>query len=376
MTLHWRAEGKLEYTNLLFVPSMPPFDLFHPERKHGMKLYVRRVFITDECEELVPRWLRFVRGLVDSEDLPLNVSREMLQNNPMLARMRTSITKRILNELAKKADKAPDEYASFWDNFGAVLKEGLYEDADQRDTIVKLLRFRSTASEDQISLADYMGRLKDGQQAIYYITGEEIEALRRSPQLEGFAARGIEVLLLTDPIDEFWIPAVGTYEEKEFKSVTRAGADLGDIPVTASEGDAETDDKAEPADPGRIDSLIALFKLTLDDEVKDVRTSERLTDSAACLVADDGDLDIHMERLLKQHRQLDTSSKRILEINPKHDLIRTLAEAVGKDGTNDRVNDAARLVLDQARILEGEPLPDPTAFSRRLSEALARGLAV
>ena len=375
LTLHWRAEGKLEYTNLLFVPSMPPFDLFHPERKHGMKLYVRRVFITDDCEELVPRWLRFIRGLVDSEDLPLNISREMLQNNPMLTRMRTSITKRILNELGKKADKASDEYASFWDNFGAVLKEGLYEDADHRDAIIKLLRFRSTAGEDLVSLADYVGRIKDGQQAIYYITGEEIEALRRSPQLEGFAARGIEVLLLTDPIDEFWIPAVVKFDDKEFKSVTRAGADLGDIPVTDGE-EAKIDDEAEPADPGRIDTLIALFKLTLDDEVKDVRTSERLTDSAACLVADEGDLDIHMERLLKQHRQLDTSSKRILEINPKHDLIRTLAEAVGKDGTNDRVNDAARLVLDQARILEGEPLPDPTAFSRRLSEALARGLAV
>ncbi len=376
LTLHWRAEGKLEYTNLLFVPSMPPFDLFHPERKHGMKLYVRRVFITEECEELVPRWLRFVRGLVDSEDLPLNISREMLQNNPMLTRMRTSITKRILNELGKKADKAPDEYASFWDNFGAVLKEGLYEDADHRDAIVKLLRFRSTAGEDLVSLADYAGRIKDGQQAIYYITGEEIESVRRSPQLEGFAARGIEVLLLTDPIDEFWIPAVGKYDDKEFKSATRAGADLGDIPVTDSDENAKTDDEAEPVDPGRIDSLIALFKLALDDEVKDVRASERLTDSAACLVADEGDLDIHMERLLKQHRQLDTSSKRILEINPKHDLIRALAEAVGKDGTNDRVNDAARLVLDQARILEGEPLPNPTAFSRRLSEALARGLAV
>ena len=375
MTLHWRAEGKLEYTNLLFVPSMPPFDLFHPERKHGMKLYVRRVFITEECEELVPRWLRFVRGLVDSEDLPLNISRETLQNNPLLARMRTSITKRILNELAKKADKAPDEYANFWDNFGAVLKEGLYEDADHRDAIVKLLRFRSTAGEDLVSLADYVGRIKDGQQAIYYITGEEIESVRRSPQLEGFAARGIEVLLLTDPIDEFWIPAVGKHDDKEFKSVTRAAADLGDIPVTDSEEEAKADDQAESADQGRIDSLIALFKLTLDDEVKDVRTSERLTDSAACLVADEGDLDIHMERLLKQHRQLDTSSKRILEINPKHDLIRALAEAVGKDGTNDRLNDAARLVLDQARILEGEPLPDPTAFSRRLSEALARGLA-
>ena len=289
--------------------------------------------------------------------------------------MRTSITKRVLNELGKKANKASDEYASFWDNFGAVLKEGLYEDADHRDAIIKLLRFRSTTGEELVSLADYIGRIKEGQQAIYYITGEEIESLRRSPQLEGFAARDIEVLLLTDPIDEFWIPAVGKFDDKEFKSVTRAGADLGDIPVTDGE-EAKTDDEAEPADPGRIDSLIALFKLTLDDEVKDVRTSERLTDSAACLVADEGDLDIHMERLLKQHRQLDTSSKRILEINPKHDLIRTLAEAVGKDGTNDRVNDAARLVLDQARIIEGEPLPDPAAFSRRLSEALARGLAV
>ena len=375
LTLHWRAEGKLEYTNLLFVPSMPPFDLFHPERKHGLKLYVRRVFITDDCEELVPRWLRFVQGLVDSEDLPLNISREMLQDNPMLRRMRTSITKRIINELGKKADKTPDEYASFWDNFGAVLKEGLYEDADHRDAIIKLLRFRSTSGEDLVSLVDYLERIKDGQQAIYYITGEEIESLRRSPQLEGFAARDIEVLLLTDPIDEFWIPAVGKYDDKEFKSVTRAGADLGDIPVSDDE-EAKADEEAKPADLGRIDSLIALFKLTLDDEVKDVRTSERLTDSAACLVADEGDLDIHMERLLKQHRQLDTSSKRILEINPKHSLIRTLAEAVGKGGTNDRVNDAAWLVLDQARILEGEPLPDPAAFSRRLSEALARGLEV
>ena len=374
LTLHWRAEGKLEYTNLLFVPTTRPFDLFNPERRHGVKLYVRRVFITDQCEDLVPNWLRFLRGLVDSEDLPLNISREMLQNNPILGRMRGAIIKRVLGELGKKADKTPEEFATFWENFGPVLKEGIYEDADYRGDLLGLARFRSTGADGLVSLADYVARMKDGQQAIYYITGDDIEALRRSPQLEGFRARGIEVLLLTDAVDEFWIPAAGPYEEKPFKSVTRAGADLSDIAPAETDGDGEK--QPPPADQGRVDSLIALFKLTLQDEVKDVRVSERLTDSAVCLVSDEGDLDIHLERMLKQHSQIDTISKRILEINPRHALITTLADAVGKDGADDRLKDAAWLVLDQARILEGEPLPDPAAFSRRLADALARGLQV
>ncbi len=373
LTLHWRAEGMLEYTTLVFVPSAKPFDLFHPERRHHVKLYVKRVFITDDCEGLVPSWLRFLRGLVDSEDLQLNVSREMLQNNPMVTRMRSAIVKRVITELEKKAADAPDEFATFWDNFGAVLKEGIYEDADNRDALVGLARFHSTAGGDGlVSLADYVGRMRDGQNAVYYITGDDLDALRLSPQLEGFAARGIEVLLLTDPVDEFWIPSVGNFEEKPLKSATRAGADLGEIPLLDTD---ESDETETPADPGRIDSLIAMFKLTLADEVKDVRVSERLTDSAACLVSDEGDVDIHLERLLKQHNQIDAGFKRILEINPKHKLMRTLAEIVGDEGAVTKLDDAARLVLDQARILEGEPLPDPAAFSRRLSDALARGLA-
>ena len=229
LTLHWRAEGKIEYTSLLFLPTTRPLDLFNSERRHKVKLYVRRVFITDECEDLVPPWLRFLNGLVDSEDLPLNVSREMLQNNPTLTRIRAAIIKRVLSELKKKAEKKPEEYTTFWDNFGAVLKEGLYEDQNNRDTLLKLVRFRSTAGDDLVGLETYVERMKPGQEAIYYITGDEVQALSKSPQLEGFRARGIEVLLMTDPVDEFWIPSIDNYEEKSFKSATRAGADLSDI---------------------------------------------------------------------------------------------------------------------------------------------------
>src|SRR6185437_14036119 len=203
LTLHAKAEGTLEYTYLLFVPGAKPFDLFDPERKTRLKLYVRRVFITDEGTELVPSYLRFLRGIVDSEDLPLNVSREMLQANPMVARMRQQLVRRVLTELGKKTTDAPDEYATFWDNFGAVLKEGLYEDREQRDTLLPLARFRSTARDGLISLDDYLAAMRPGQEAIYTITGDNLELLKKSPQIEGFRARGVEVLLLTDPIDEF-----------------------------------------------------------------------------------------------------------------------------------------------------------------------------
>ena len=371
MTLHWRAEGKLEYTTLLFVPSVKPLDLFHPDRKHGVKLYVKRVFIMDQCDGLVPQWLRFLRGLVDSEDMPLNVSREMLQSNPMLTRIRSALIKRVLGDLGKKADKEPAEYAAFWSNFGAVLKEGIYEDADYRDQILKIARFHSTHGDTLVSLDDYMERMKDGQDAVYYIIGEELDGLRRSPQIEGFKARGVEVLLLTDPVDEFWIPGVGAYQEKPFKSVTRAGADLSDIPLEDKDADAAED--VEQA--SKVDGLVAMFKLALADAVKDVRVSERLTDSAVCLVSDEGDMDMHLERLLRQHKQIDTTVQRILEINPRHALIASLSELIGKDGGGQQVEDAAWLLLDQARILEGEQLPDPAAFSRRLTEVMTRGLA-
>ena len=373
LTVHWHVEGKLEYRNLLFVPSAKPFDLFDPSRKHGIRLYVKRVFITDEAENLVPAWLRFLRGVVDSEDLPLNVSREILQDNPMIARMRAAIVKRVLTELGKKAEKAPDEYKLFWDNFGPVIKEGLYEDFENREAIQKIARFHSTTGgDDLISLEDYVGRMKEGQDAIYYISGEGLDAVRRSPQLEGFAAKGIEVLLLTDAVDDFWIPSVCEYEGKPFKSATRAGADLDKISSEKDEDGKDAEDKS--FDEGKVDALIAMFRLTLSDEVKDVRVSERLTDSAVCLVSDEGDMDLRIERMLKQHNQLEQSFKRILEINPRHPLVTSLAESVGKDGAGERVEDAAWLLLDQARIIEGEQVPDPTAFSRRLNSVMASGL--
>jgi molecular chaperone HtpG len=370
LTVHARAEGVLEYTYLLFVPSQKPFDLFDPERKSRVKLYVRRVFITDEGTDLLPGYMRFIKGIVDSEDLPLNVSREMLQSNPMVARMRQQLTRRILTDLGRKASEAPEEYAKFWDAFGAVLKEGLYEDREQRETLLPLARFRSTTRDGPVSLDDYVAAMKPGQEAIYTITGDTLDLLKKSPQLEGFRARGVEVLLLTDPIDEFWVSAIGTYNEKPFKSTTRGGADLDKI---APADDTKTAaDQHEP--PAKLASLIAIFKLALGDAVKDVRSSERLTDSAVCLVAEEGDIDMHLERLLKQHRQLDSAAKRILELNPRHRLIERLAASIGETGASDQLSEFAWLLLDQARIVEGEQLPDPPAFARRLAALLERGL--
>jgi molecular chaperone HtpG len=369
LTLHNKAEGVLEYTNLLFVPSTKPFDLFDPERKSRVKLYVRRVFITDEGTGLLPPYMRFLRGIVDSEDLPLNVSREMLQSNPMAARIRQQLTRRVLTELAKKAAETPDEYTKFWDNFGAVLKEGLYEDRDQRDELLALVRFCSTARDSLVSLDEYIAGMRPGQDAIYMIHGDNLDVIKKSPQLEGFRARGVEVLLMTDPIDEFWVPAINTYKEKPFKSATRGGVDL--VKITPPE---EREEVALES-PAKLASLIAIFKLALGEAVKDVRSSDRLTDSAVCLVADEGDMDMHLERLLKQHRQLETVSKRILELNPRHKLIERLAASVGEPGASDQLAEFAWLLLDQARIVEGEQLPDPAAFARRLATLLERGLA-
>jgi len=373
LTLHFKAEGKVEYTGLLFVPAQKPFDLFHPDRKHGVKLYVRRVFITDNCEELVPAYLRFLRGVIDSEDLPLNISRELLQNNPMVTKIRQTLTTRVLNELKKKAKKDPDAYATFWANFGAVLKEGLYEDPEQQEALFELARFHSSEREGPVSLDDYVQNMKEGQEAIYIITGDSLDALRRSPQLEGFRAKGIEVLLLADPIDDFWVPAVGSYKEKPIKSVTRGLADLDKIQGDAK--DEADENAAERPDETTVGTLVAYLKTALEGQVKDVRASERLTQSACCLVADEGDLDIHLERLLRQHGQISDSAKRILEVNPQHPLIGRLAERVKANGSQEEVKDAALLLLDQARIVEGETPSDPAAFARRLSDLVARGLA-
>jgi molecular chaperone HtpG len=375
LTLHWRAEGAIEYTNLLYVPSTKPFDLFDPKRAHRVKLYVRRVFITDEADGLIPPYLRFLRGVVDSEDLPLNISREMLQHNPMLAKIRAGVTRRVLSELGKKAGdpEQTEAYAKFWNAFGAVLKEGLYEDYEHRAELLKLLRFRSTHGEGLVSLADYVGRMKEGQEAIYTIAGDDADALLRSPQLEGFRAKGVEVLLLTDPVDEFWVQTVHEYEDKPFKSVTRGGADLSKI----KKDEAEEAKEDKPAETEGVGDLLAFLKLTLGEAVKDVRVSERLTDSPVCLVADENDMDMHLERLLKQHRQLgkDGPAKRILEINAGHDLVKSLAGRAKTEGANaPGLEDSAWLLLDQALIVEGEPPRDPAAFAKRLASAMQRGV--
>ena len=382
MTLHNRVEGVVSYTNLLFIPSMRPLDLFHPDRTGQVKLYVKRVFITDNCEGLLPPYLRFVKGVVDSEDLALNVSREMMQHNPVVAKISQGLTKRIFGELKKSAEKKPEDYQTFWETFGPVLKEGLYEDGDNREKILELARFKSSERDGWISLADYLTAMKDGQDAIFYIAGEDPDAALASPQLEGFKAKGVEVLLMTDPVDEFWLSHVGAFQEKPFKSATRGGADLAKIAKAKdADKDAAEDDTAKAKDdaqkPG-MDQLIAAFKVALGDKVKDVRPSERLTDSAVCLVADDGDMDINLERLLKQHKQLDgrNLAPRILEINPDHALIGKLAKlAEDKNAKDPALDDAAFLLLDQARILEGEPVIDAQAFSRRLSKLMAQGLA-
>ena len=371
LTLHFKAEGRIEYSALLFVPSTRPFDLFTPERKSHLKLYARRVFITEDCKELLPPYLRFVQGVVDSEDVSLNVSREMLQHDPVIARIKTALVKRVFAELATKAEKEAEAYAIFWENFGSVLKEGLYEDASQRDAILPLARFRSTTGPGLVSLDDYIGRMKDGQDAIYYVPGESIEQASSSPQLEGFRARGIDVLLMTDPVDEFWTGSVRVYKEKPFRSVTHGEADIAKIPISSDVPDSTP----EAASGSDVDALIARFKTALEGKVKDVRVSQRLTDSPVCLVADCAALDMHLERLLKQHQRLDSVSAKVLEINDRHPLVRRLATLAGAGGdAAESVGDAARLLLDQACVLEGEPLADPLGFARRLTSALERGL--
>jgi molecular chaperone HtpG len=373
MTLHNQVEGVLSYTNLLFIPSSPPFDLFDPQRKQRVKLYVRKVFITDDCEGLLPPYLRFLRGIVDSEDLSLNVSREMLQNDPKLAKIKNGLTKRVLGEIKKKAEKAPEDYATFWQNFGAVLKEGLYEDPANREKILHMARFHSTRGDGLISLDAYVEAMNEGQDAIYYITGDDLDHVTSSPQLEGFKARGVEVLLLTDPVDEFWIPSLGSHADKPFKSVTQGAADIDKI-TAESDAAEKKDDKAKKTPD--VAPLIAVLKEALADAVKDVCVSERLTDSAVCLVAGEGDMDMRLERMMRQHQHTQGTSTRILEVNPAHPLIKRLNRLAKAKGTTiGSMTDTAHLLLDQARIVEGEPVADAAAFARRLAAMMEKGLA-
>jgi molecular chaperone HtpG len=364
LTLHYRAEGLHEYAVLAFIPEMKPFDLFDPDRTGRMKLYVRRVFITDEAE-ILPRYLRFVRGLVDSSDLPLNVSREMIQQSPVLAAIQKGVSNRILSELEKLSANDGEAYHKFWDNFGAVLKEGLYEDFARREQLLGLARFKSTVSgEGWRSLKDYAEGMKENQTAIYYATGSDLDRLASSPQLEGFRARGIEVLLLTDQVDSFWVSAGVDYDGKPFKSVTQGLADLGLIPL----GEGET---AAPAASEEVTGFITFAKDLLKDEVSDVRASERLTESPVCLVAAEHGMDRQLEKLLAAAGRGGAASAPVLELNPRHALIAKLSALQDDSALRE---DAARLLLDEARIADGELPADPRAFAERLGRVMARAL--
>jgi len=365
--IHYKAEGRHEYTVLFFLPTERPFDLYDPAREGRVKLYVNRVFIADDAP-ILPAYLRFVRGVVDSADMPLNLSREMLQNNPLVRQISTAVTKRVLSELTKKADKDPEGYTKFWSTFGPVLKEGLYEDAERRDDLLKLTRLRTSKAQDGWrSLADIAADMKEGQEAIYYILADDPQAAARSPQIEGFTARGLEVLLLSDPVDAFWIASAGGYEGKPFVSVTKGASDLDKF---AAE-DAAGETKDEAAEEGEVAVLLARFKQALGEAVTDVRKTDRLKDTAVCLVAADGALDMHMERLLRAQNVPGAKAERVLEINPRHPVIKSLAARAKAAGTDPGLEDALHLLYDQARIQQGETPEDPSAFARRLQSVLA-----
>jgi molecular chaperone HtpG len=367
MTLHYRAEGRLSYAVLLFAPSTRPFDLFDPARKGHVKLYVRRVYITDDAD-LLPSWLRFIRGVVDSEDLPLNISREMLQNNPQVAAMRKALTGRVVSELESLAEKDAETFAKIWDAFGAVIKEGIYEDHEKREALLKLARFDTTAGKAR-TLKQYIADLKPNQTEIYYLVGENAERLKSNPKLEAARARGIEVLLLSDPVDAFWTMMPSDFEGKPLKSLSKGEVDFNLVPLLD-----DKKDETKPDDAGATDeaTVIAAVKLALGERVSDVTASSRLADSPACLVAAKSGPDLEIERLMaRQNRGV--GAKPILELNMKHALVRAVGHAQKAANESD-VADLSSLLFEQAQILDGEVPDDPAAFAARVNRLVARGL--
>jgi molecular chaperone HtpG len=372
LTIHYRAEGRHEYTVLAFIPGSRPFDLFDPVRKGRNKLYVRRVLISQDTD-ILPGWLRFVRLVVDSADLPLNVSREMIQESPVFAAIKKGVTNRILQDLAKLAESGEEadkeKFAKIWENFGAVLKEGLYEDPERRDALFKIARFAtSTHAKVERTLAGYVKDLRENQTAIFYLTGDDVKRLETSPQLEGFRARGVEVLLLSDPVDAFWVSTAAGYDGKPFKSVTQGAADIKTIPLVegakAASGDA----------PAEVATLFAFFKQTLGESVGEVRASDRLTDSLACLVAPEFGPDRQLEKMLAAHGRLGDRAKPILEVNAGHPLVGSLAKRYREAADKAPIEDAAWLIFDEARLMEGETPVDAQAFAGRLRRMMEKAL--
>lgn len=374
LTLHYRAEGRHEYSVLLFLPSMKPFDLFDPDRKGRVKLYVRRVFIADDVD-LLPAWLRFVRGVIDSADLPLNLSREMLQHNPVLESIRKGVTNRVLSELQKLSENDAEAYGKLWETFGPVLKEGIYEDFARKEKLLGLARFRSAKSGDAgwRSLSDYVADMRENQTQIFYATGSSLDAIKASPQLEGFRARGVEVLYLSDPVDAFWVQVAQGFEGKPFQSVTQGAAALDGIPLETDEPVEKPDDQA--ASEGTDIGLVTAFlKETLGERVSDVRVSARLAESPVCLVAPENGPDRQLEKLMSRQQGAERGLfVPILEFNPSHALLKRLSGALSGSGDKQHLADTALLLFDQALILDGEVPADPVAFARRLSAVMDKG---
>ena len=359
---HNRVEGRTEYTQLLYVPAKAPFDLWNRDKRGGVKLYVKRVFIMDDAEALMPVYLRFVKGVIDSADLPLNVSRELLQESRDVKAIREGCTKRVLGMLEDVAENQKDKYAAFWTEFGSVLKEGIGEDFANRERLAGLFRFASTHADAGVSLADYVSRMKEGQEAIYYITADSLAAAKGSPQLEIFRKKGIEVLLLVDRVDEWMLSHLYEHEGHALTSVAKGAVDLGRL-------QDETEKKAADEAAEAIKPLVEKLKLALTDRAKDVRVSTRLVDSPACIVVDEGDVSAHLARMLKQAGQEAPKAQPILEINPEHALVRRLDSPQGSEA----FDDLAHLLFEQALLAEGGQLEDPAAFVHRVNRLLVGG---
>jgi molecular chaperone HtpG len=358
--LHNRVEGTLEYTTLFYIPEKAPFDLYDRDSTNGIKLFVQRVFIMEDSEKLMPKYLRFIRGVVDSADLPLNVSREILQGNKVIDTIKSGSTKKILSTLQKMADKEPEQYQQFWDQFGAVLKEGPGEDHGNKEAIAKLLRFATTQSEGEaqtVSLAQYIERMKDGQDKIYYITADSYAAAKNSPHLEILKKKEIEVLLLSDRVDEWLVSHLHEFDGKQLTSVAKGDLDLGDT-------ETEEEKKAKEETEKGAKELVERIQKSLDGRVKEVKVTHRLTESPACIVADQFGMSANLARMLKEAGQAAPDDKPTLEINPTHPLVKKLdGEAEGE-----RFNDWASIVLDQAILAEGGKLDDPGSFVQKLNK--------
>ncbi len=369
-TIHIVAEGQVEYRALLFLPAKPGYDLFLPDRKHGLQLYVRNVFIGSDFEALLPEYLRFVKGVVDSSDLPLNVSREMLQEARALTLIRKNITKKVLDTLAGLQASAPERYLAFYNSFGAILKEGLREDFENREKIEALLLFNSSTLDDdkKTTLAEYVKRMPEAQKEIFYLPAEKLEAAKNSPQLEVFKRKGFEVLFMTDPVDEFVIPSVESYQEKRLRDISKGDVDL----ETEEEKKAHEEERknAESANA----ALVAKLKELLKDQVEDVRLSNRLTDSACCLVDAEWSMSPQMIRIMKAMKQEVPDTKQILEINPSHPLVASLRYLCGKDAADARLATAAKMLFATARLTSNQSIDDPLAFAKQVTELMAKDL--